>query len=102
MLVTPYAYKRTCVKPEHSSSDACTVASYWESDGNNDLRAKIPAKEIYRDYKVDADFGVMTLQDVGAQRTHKEGHHSDMEETASVTVNSSRSIPGGALRAKQF
>jgi hypothetical protein len=43
----------------------------------------------------------MTHEEIRKETSHNEYHYSTKEET-SVTVNSSRDIPGGAVSAKEF
>lgn len=97
-----YAYQSTPVKPESDTTVASTLTSGWDSDGDSDLRAKILSRKSHRSSKADADFRVMTLDEIRKRRPHEEGHYSAVEEKISVAVNSSRDITGGAISVKQF
>jgi hypothetical protein len=97
-----YAHKNKGVKPNTAVSSS-TASSGWGSNQEIDLPHKIQSRITYRHSKPDADFRVLTLDEIRRnKRQHKEEYCSAKEEIESVKVNSIRRIPVWALSAKKF
>lgn len=92
-LVTSfYAHKNTRLEPKCN-----TEASRLDNNRGSDLRAKILSKRAHRGSRADANFRVLTLDELRRnKRPQTKDHYSDMEETATASVYPSRDISAGA------